>query len=119
MSTTALAGLAAEWITPGDQAGEDIENPTRYKIKPLNGLEFLEVVANGTHNNEGEFMPDHKGRLILLRLGVKDWENVTDASGENYVFNVARIKYIPMPHLIELVNTILERSALGAEAEKN
>ena len=57
--------------------------------------------------------------MILLRAGLKDWEGIEDADGKPYAFNLARIKFIPMHHLIELTNVILERSALGAEVEKN
>lgn len=119
MSVRALTGLAPEWYTPDDQ--KDDERPTRYKIKPLDGLQFLEVAANGEIAPDGSFTPNHAGRLLLLRYGIKDWENVDDAAkdGKPLKFNLARIKFLPVPHLVELSNVLLERSALGAQDQKN
>lgn len=117
MTTKALTGLVAEWFTPADQA--DDETPTRYKLKPLNGLQFMEVAQHGNVDGDGAFTPNHKGRLLLLHHGLKDWENVVDDKDESLGFNLARIKFIPTTHLVEISNELLMRSALGAEAEKN
>jgi hypothetical protein len=119
MSTQASTGFVADWYTPTDQRGEDVEKVTRYKVKPLHGLQMMEVAANGETNRNGEFMPSHKGRLLLLQNGVKDWENVTDDAGNVFAFNLPRLKFLPTAHLVELTNEILQRSVLGAEAEKN
>lgn len=117
MTTKALTGLVAEWFTPEDQVGD--ESPTRYKLKPLNGLDFMAVAQHGTVDDEGSFTPNHKGRLLLLTHGLKDWENVIDDKGEPLGFNLARIKFIPTTHLVEISNDLLLKSALGAQAEKN
>ena len=119
MATKALTGFTPTWFTPTDQRDKDIDRPTRYKLKPLDGIQFLEVAANGDTQADGTFMPNHKGRLLLLRNGIKGWENVVDHDDETLEFNIARIKFIPAPHLVECVNEILERSALGAADEKN
>lgn len=119
MATKALTGLVAAWFTPSDQVGEDVEDPTRYYIKPLDGLQFMEVAANGDILKDGSFIPSHTGRMLLLRHGLKGWENVLEPDGKPLEFNLARIKFLNANHLIELTNEILERSSLGAEDQKN
>lgn len=119
MSTKALTGLVAEWFTPTNQRGDEVEDPTRYKIKPLDGLQFLEVASHGKVLANGDFLPDHTGRLLLLRHGLKDWENLLDHAGEPLAFNLARIKFVPVDHLGEIASEILQLSALGAEDRKN
>lgn len=117
MAVQALTGLVAEWFTPSDQADDDA--PARYKIKPLNGFQFMEVAQHGVIGTDGSFTPNHKGLLMLLHYGLKDWENVLDHEGNALPFNLQRTKFIPTPHLVECANEILGRSALEAEAEKN
>ena len=93
MSTKALTGLKPEWFTPSDQrpALEDpelpesednpmieVEDPTRYKVKALDGIAFMEVAAHGEALFDGTFLPDHSGRLLLLHGGLKEWENLDD-----------------------------------------
>lgn len=117
MATKALTGLVAEWFTPEDQ--KDDEQPTRYKLKPLDGIQFMEVAANGDTLADGTFMPNHRGRLLLLRYGMKDWENVIDHDGEKLEFNLARLKFIRAQHLVECSNELLTRSAMGDDDAKN
>lgn len=117
MATKALTGLKSEWFTPNDQKEND--QPTRYKLKPLDGLQFYEVCNNGEFRGDDSFIPNQTGRLLLLRYGMKEWENVLDHKDKPLKFNISRIRLIPTGHLSEIVNRILEISALGAADEKN
>lgn len=119
MATIALTGLIEEWFTPADQ--KDVEDPTRYRFKPLNGMQQMQVAPHGTYAGDGSFTPDHLGRTLTLRHALKGWDNLNDPTrgGQALAFNHDRVKFVPPNHLLELVNHILAVSARGAEDEKN
>lgn len=133
MPTEARTGLVAEWFTPVDQrdAPEDpdkrvtkknaiviVDRPTRYKLKPLDGLQFMEIMTHGEHTALGEFVPTHLGRVLTLRYTLKDWENL-DHNGKADKFSIAALHHVPGHHLIECANHIIEVSAPGADDAKN
>lgn len=115
MAITVLTGLAEEWFTPEDERGED--TPTRFKIRPLNGMEFLEVMAEGEQVGDS-FVTNHAGRTLLLRRGLVDWENLLEENGRPLKFSVHNLAKIPANILAELSNEIMQRSALAMEEKK-
>jgi hypothetical protein len=120
VAVRAITKLVAEWFTPSDQLElPDGENPTRYLLKPLNGLQFMELMPLGTINTQDHFAPTHAGRMLLLRYGLQGWEGVLDENGEPLEFNRRMFTAIPPSHLIECAHEILARSALEAAEAKN
>lgn len=133
MSTEARTGLVAEWFTPVDQRDAladpdapesetnpivEVERPTRYRLKPLNGIQFMEIMTYGEHTAGGEFIPTHLGRMLTLRYTLKDWENL-DHKGEPDKFSLPAMHHAPGHHLIECANHIIEVSAPGGDDAKN
>jgi len=116
MAIRAAAGLVAEWFTPTDEVGED--SPTRFKLRPLNQLAFMEIATSGTSREDGAFLPSHQGRLLLLKHGLVDWENFTDAASLPVPFTSANFDRIPMQILIEITTELVVRSVLSDEEKK-
>lgn len=133
MATEARTGLVPEWFTPVDQRGEledpeleesetnpiiEVDRPTRYKLKPLDGLQFMEIMTHGEHTESGEFIPTHLGRVLTLRHTLKDWENL-DHKGKPDKFSIGALHHAPGHHLIECANHIIEVSAAMEDDSKN
>lgn len=133
MATEARTGLVADWFTPVDQrdALADpeldeseanpivvVKRPTRYKLKPLDGLQFMEIMTHGEHKLTGEFVPTHLGRVLTLRYTLKDWENL-DHKGKPDKFSIGALHHAPGHHLIECANHIIEVSAPDEGDPKN
>ncbi len=109
-------GLAPEWFTPESQMEQ--EDPARFKIKPLDQISFLEVLADCEVKND-VFVPNAKGRKLLLEKGLIDWENITDTNGKPLKFSRFNLAHIPAQILAEICNEIMQKSAISEEQEKN
>ena len=133
MVTQARTGLVVEWYAPTDQRGvvEDsdapesetnpiieVDRPTRYRFKPLDGLQFAEIMTHGEHALDGSFVPTHLGRVLTMRYALKDWENL-EHKGKPDKFSMAAMSHMPGHHFIELANYIIEVSSPGGDDAKN
>ncbi len=111
MSIKALSGIAPEWFAPKQ---DDEENPTRFKIKPLSGIEHLEVLSNC----DG-YLLTGKGITAALKSGVVDWENFNDVDGNEIEFSFSKFGLIPALVVNELADRIMELSTLRDKERKN
>lgn len=133
MATQARTGLVPEWFTPLDQRDAPgdpdepesesnpikvIDRPTRYRLKPLDGLQFAEIMTLGEHTSEGEFIPTHLGRVLTMRYTLKDWENLDLKNGDPDPFSLPALHHMPGHHLIEAVNHIIRVSMNTEDDEK-
>lgn len=124
MATQARTGLVAEWFTPLDQRDTladpespesesnpltVIDRPTRYRLKPLDGMQFAEIMTMGEHGLDGSFIPTHVGRKLTLAYTLKDWENL-DHKDKPDKFSLGALHHIPGHHIIECANHIIEVS---------
>lgn len=116
MAIRALKGLVPEWYTPESEAEET--SPAQFKLQPLNGMQYLEVMSNGVVTPDGMFRANHSGRELLLKFGLKDWKNVEDHDGAPLQFTPANFDYLPPEILTELGNKILTDSTLAGDARK-
>ena len=107
MAINAITKIAADWYTPESEREE--ENPTRFKIQPLNGLQHMEVL-NDLYKS---------GPFNALRYGLVGWENFSDENGKEIKFSAKNIERIPPLLLSELSTEIVNRSELGEDATKN
>lgn len=116
MAIKPIQGLIAQWFTPSSEEGE--ENPTRFKLKPLDGLAFLDVMSQGIIREDGAFIPNPQGRMTLLKHGLVEWENFTD-NGKDLKCNHTNFHRIPAVELAEICNELVVLSSFSEEAEKN
>lgn len=117
MPITAIDNLSPSWYTP--ECEKDEENPTRFNLRPLDGLEYMEVIAEVTKLESGDFSISSRGMQKAIRSGVVGWENFLGSNGKDIKFSPHNINKIPPLILQELASEVIERSELGAEAEKN
>ena len=119
MAIKAAAGLVETWYTPVDEQDEEEATRTRFKLRPLNQLDLLQVISEGSGTEDGSFMPNHKGRMILLRRGVVDWEQFNNADGTPIKFTVANLDRVPSQILGELANEIMANSVITEDEKKS
>ena len=115
MPINAIEGLAPEWYTP---PGQDEENPTRFKVRPLDGAEFGEVADAVKFTDTGSPYITSAGRDRALVLALTDWENFNDSKGP-MLYTRNNMRLIPHETRVAIVNRILAISTLTGEQEKN
>lgn len=117
MAIRAARVLQPEWYTPEDQ--KDDPQPTRFKIRPLNQLELMEITDVSQITADGDIVLTAAARKRLVELGVTDWENFPDAeTGEPIECSAAGKRRIPIGYLNDLSFQIFERTALTLEEKK-
>ena len=110
--------VTATWYTPKSEEGKDA--PTRFKLRGLTGIEFLEV-SEHVKLKKGKWSFNVEAQKISLKYGLVDWEKFTDENGDvafsyDYEINLSRL---PATIIRELSNEIIEaRTQLAAEDEK-
>lgn len=114
MSIKPIAGLVPEWFIPESEKKELTLNSTKFKLKPLNGLDMLEILSEGRIQEDGTFHPNRTGRVLLLEKGLVGWENFGDDE-----FDIKKANTIPAQILAEICNEIVVRSNVNEQTEKN
>ena len=115
MGIKAIEGLAPEWFTP---AGQDGDDQTRFKVRPLNGAEFGEVADAVEFTKAGAIFISHTGRERCLNMALLGWENFSGNTGP-IEFNNAAMRLIPHEVRVQIVSRIMAISTLDKEQEKN
>lgn len=114
----ALNPLTPEWYTPKEEEGKD--NATRFKIRPLSGVEAMDLELYKDH--EGNTRITGRSARTILRHGLTDWEHFgTDAEAVafrpgNPDENIARL---PQSIADELVAEIFRRTVVNEADRKN
>lgn len=118
MATNLQNKIAPAWFTPADEEGK--EDAARYRIRPLDGMEFLEVAPHMYLDASGYIHYDGKGMQILIRYGLMDWENHFDPeTGECIEFNREALRRIPPLRLKVIAQEIADRTQLTEGERKN
>lgn len=117
MSITITSGLVEEQYIPISE--KESENPTSFTLSPLDGMQYMEVIAELKRDEEGTFRISPKGLQFALKYGLKGWVNLTNNTGENIVFNEFNKRFLPARILAELANKIVDISELGESERKN
>lgn len=116
MGIQAVNQLAPDWYTPKSQ--EDESTPTRFRLKPLDTEEYMELSLEVEVNSAGNLAVTGKGMRMALAFGLIGWENFTGEEGA-VPFKRANFGRIPLDVLSELAQAIISRSDVGGEQEKN
>lgn len=116
MAIVAMTGIVDDdYICRKDQ---DSESPTIWKLRPLNGFKYMEVMTELVRTDEG-FKITGKGLGLAVKHGLVGWENFKDQNGKELKFNSINITKIPAVVLGELADRVIEISELGDEQTKN
>ena len=110
-------GLIADWYTPASE--KDSEKPARFKLKPLDGMQYVELCGEAKFTESGGMVPTRKATEIALKAALVDWENIDEANDRPLKFSPHNFKHLPAEILSELVNEILIRSTLTEDDSKN
>ncbi|MDH5394532.1 MAG: hypothetical protein OEY11_15210 [Gammaproteobacteria bacterium] len=79
---------------------------TVFMLQPLDGLQYLDVMAGGFHNYR-----------LALNLGLKGWSNYKDENKQNVPFSIEAFNGMASEDLLELSCEITDRTVLR-EAQK-
>lgn len=118
MTIRASEPITPFWYTPEPE--KDKDNPTRFHLKPLDGVEMFEVKSRVSFE-DGNLVISAGCARSVLRAALLGWENFADAAGpvtfnENRANNLARL---PVELVDDLFNAILKRSAISETERKN
>lgn len=117
MALKALNPLAPSWYTPRSEL--DAPNPTRFKIRGLDGTEQGYLVPELTLNPQLRTVTGMTGKGLELALsyGLLDWENFANDKGP-VPFVPGNFNLIDYPTRVELAMRILTASYLQDEEKK-
>lgn len=114
MAIKAITDLTPEWFTPEGQEGD--ENPVKFLIKPLNGLQHAEIIGELRQEGEG-FRITTDGITKALKYGLEDWIGVEGESGPiNYQFK--NLKYLPGDYHHLVAGEILRKTTISEDEQK-
>ena len=117
MSIQIISNITPFDYTPtGDRESAD---PTVFKLLPLNGMQYMEVMNELTRDANGTMKLSSRGLQQALKYGLIDWKNLCDENGKNVKFNAFNINKIPPFILTELAGEIIDRSEVGDAVRKN
>lgn len=115
----ALADLKPEWYVP--LAERDAVTPTRFLLRPLDGVERLDVSFYRDENANLSLSSD--AARAALKHGLQGWEHILDTNGSplhwNPVDRDANLKRLPAELVAELATEIFVRSVLSEAERKN
>jgi len=117
MAITAVPNLTVYKYTP--IAERENDNPTTFDLKPLNGVEYMEVCAELIPDGVGGADLPHAGGVICLKHGLVGWSNLLDENGQEIVFNKLNFGRVPSAILSELATEIFVRAEVGEPERKN
>jgi hypothetical protein len=117
MPITAISNLTPEWYTPECEKG--VDDPTRFKLKPLDGKEYMEIMSEFRREESGEFTISSRGLHAALKYGLVGWENFMDSHGKDVKYSPHNLGKVPPIILQELAGEIINRSELGETERKN
>lgn len=112
MAIKALTGLVPEWFTP--ESERDSDDAARFKVKPLDTKEVVEIQNHRTENGIGP-----EGLYRAFELSVIDWENVNDRNDKPLKCNRTNFKAIPIEIVAEVGAHAITISFLNEDDEKN
>jgi hypothetical protein len=111
--------FAPEWYTPAEDQGK--ENPTRFKVRGLNGAEMGYVQPEMILDTSGPQAMlsglTGKGLDLTLKHGLLDWENFDNDSGA-LKFSPHNFSLIPLTLRTELALKIISMSFVSEEEKK-
>jgi len=117
MALTLNTNIVPTWYTLSSD--EDDAAPAKFKLKPLDGEQYIEVFAESEMSRNGDIKLNGLGLKLALRYGVVGWENIDDERGKAIKFSIHNIKKFPMEVLSELATEVVNRSTPDEDELKN
>lgn len=107
--------VAPTWF----KSGRDESGQVEWLLKPLSGLEFMQVQSGASVSAEGYFVYNGQSIRDALRLGIQGWKGVVDEKGEPLIYNHFMLDMVPQKYLNEVFNEIINRAFISETDRKN
>ena len=116
MTETKKDHLEDEWWTPEVDASS--VSTQSFKIRALDGIEFLEIMSLGSMTNDKHFQTNHDGKLYLIRRGLIDWKGVEDKGDPVPCSADAAFRHLSATTLFDLAQAVFGKAALADEQKR-
>jgi len=107
MATTLPSITRAPYVLERERKKPEADRTT-FTLQPLDGLQSLDVNSLGYVNYR-----------LALTIGLKDWSNLKDESGQLVKFSIDNFSKVQPEDLLDIACEIIERSSLSEEQRKN
>jgi len=118
----ALDALAPSWFTPASEEETGIENPTRFKIRGLTGIEVIDITPlikiDTNEDGDTQVILGSAAANILLANGLIGWEGFCDSDGADVPFSQKNKSRIPMIDCLTIAREIFFRTQITADDKK-
>lgn len=104
--------LTPEWVTP------DFDESISFELRGMNGLEYLEYSSHSMESGKGNKITFTEEQARVSLRAVSDWKGFEDNTGA-VPFSQAALGGVDLQTMAWLLNEIVSRSVVGADAEKN
>jgi len=91
-----------------DESGNLKSDATTWKLRGLNGMEWVKCVVTGSVNHE-----------MVINYGLVGWNNFLDEKGNEMEYCIANMSRIPPDILTDIFLQINSASTIGDEERKN
>lgn len=107
--------LAPTWFkSDRDKSGE-----VEWLLKPLSGLEFMQVQSGASVNADGFFSYNGQCMRDALRFSIQNWKGFSDEKGDTLQYSAFMLDLIPQMYLNEVFNEIMNRAFIREHEQKN
>jgi len=95
------------------------ENPTTFKLKPMDGQQYMGVMAEANMDQDGMMSFSERTMKNTLKYGLVGWDNFPDEDGKDVKFSRLAFGRIPVAELTELFSQIIKMSSVSEDEGKN
>ncbi len=107
--------LAPTWFkSTKDKSGE-----VEWLLKPLSGLEFMQVQSGASVNSEGNFCYSWSSIQAALKFAIKDFKGFSDKNGTPLEYGFYILDSLPSEVLMEVHSEIMNRAYIREYERKN
>ncbi|WP_111639993.1 hypothetical protein [Marinomonas shanghaiensis] len=97
----------------------DEKRDVKWLLKPLSGLEFMQVQSGASINAAGNFTYSGQAMRDALHFSIQDWAGFNDKSGNPMRYGRHRLGFAKQKYLTEVFNEIMNRAFIREYEEKN
>lgn len=114
MAITVFSKITPILYTPKSE--EKAENPTKFQLKPLDGLQYMDVLTHTSTDQNDNVTLSHLGMRLALKHGLLNAVGLLDELGNDIELSA---QMLDVTLLIELSGKIMEISNLTESERKN
>ncbi|RDL44689.1 hypothetical protein DN730_09905 [Marinomonas piezotolerans] len=102
------------------QSKLDKNDPIEWLLKPLTGMEFMQVQSGARMTEEGGIVYSAQAQRDAMRFAIRDWKGVQhEQTSEPIEYSYYLLETLPSQYLIEVFREIADRAMLREYERKN